>query len=102
MIHDLSPMTPHKAMAWLEDRVALKSPEAALLKEIIVTFGHQAGRYEIAMRTLINVLRLHAEDAMIPKDALFAILAPVKEIVAQYPVVKTNGHKPVAAGPNGG
>ena len=92
MVHDLSPVTPHKAMAWLEIRADLGSPEAKLLKEIIVTFGHQAGRYEISARTLLNVLRVHKDDPSIPKDALLAILAPIREIVAQYPVV-TNGAK---------
>ena len=92
MIHDLSPVTPQRAMAWLEDRVVMKCPEAKLLKEIIVTFSRQSGRYEISARTLLNVLRIHDHEATVPRDALLAILAPIREIVLEYPVV-TNGAK---------
>ena len=97
MIHDLSRMTPQKAMRWLEDRVALKSPEAEMIKNIIKTFSHQAGLYEISARTVLNVLRIHQDDPSIPKDALLAVLAPIKGIIAQYPTAP-NGHKP-ATGP---
>ena len=85
MIPRLGVSTTSKAITWLEDRVALGSEEAKMLKEILGTFAAQQARYEITVRTLLNILRLHQDDPLIPREALVMALVPVKEIIANFP-----------------